>query len=40
MYPEKIKPENNTPYADEETVETLIEITDSNQRNRTSVKKI
>ncbi|MGA7369750.1 MAG: hypothetical protein WBX01_11520 [Nitrososphaeraceae archaeon] len=40
MYPEKIKPENNTTPADEETIETMVELTDSNQRNRTSVKKI
>ena len=40
MYPEKIKPENNTKPADEEIIETIFELTDSNQKNRTSVKKI
>jgi hypothetical protein len=40
MYPEKIKPENNSPPANEETIDTLVELTDSNHRNRISVKKI
>jgi hypothetical protein len=39
MYPEKIKPEDNTtPILDQETIETLVELTDSNRKNRTIVE--
>jgi hypothetical protein len=40
MYPEKIKPENITTPADEETIETIVELTDRSRKNRTSVRKI
>lgn len=47
MYPKNIKPENNTKSIeaasganDEETIETMIELTDSNRKNRTSVKRV
>ncbi|MGH9976737.1 MAG: hypothetical protein ACRD8Z_13025 [Nitrososphaeraceae archaeon] len=39
MYPENIKSENNTIPADEETIETIVELTDRNQKNKTLVKR-
>jgi hypothetical protein len=39
MYPENIKPENNTIAADEETIETIVALTDRNQKNKTLVKR-
>ena len=39
MYPEKIKPENIAASADEETIETIVELADRSRKNKTLVKR-